>query len=99
MMEIAAMSDLQVVEVYAWIDYYVRTENFDRTLPGVFHPRDPDVWMPLPEWMPTVQQNAHRTRRQVESERCVMLLPGLSRTFALRMKHAERVAMLRSRSA
>ena len=37
--------DKNAVAYRAWLEYYVRTEAFDRTLPGGFSKQDPDTWM------------------------------------------------------
>lgn len=38
-------SDENAVAYRAWLEYYVRTEEFDRTLPGWFSRQDPDTWI------------------------------------------------------
>ncbi len=34
-----------------WLEYYVDTERYDRTLPGGWSHRDPDTWLPKPHVM------------------------------------------------
>ena len=31
-----------------WLEYFVRTEEFDRSLPGAWSPSDRDSWLPRP---------------------------------------------------
>jgi len=47
----------------AWLNYYISTELFDRTLPGCWSRRDPEVWLPAPELMALSRVNAEKERR------------------------------------
>lgn len=38
-------TELDPVEI-AWLEYCVRTERYDRTLPGEWSRDDPDCWIP-----------------------------------------------------
>lgn len=56
----------------AALEYYVLTEEFDRTLPGYWNPREPDCWMPLN--LSEANSNAWRTHR-------AMIARGLEQGF------------------
>ena len=44
----------------AWLDFYVTTEEFDRTLPGRWMPNNPDVWQVVPWLAQHSNDFAHR---------------------------------------
>ncbi|HEY3499536.1 MAG TPA: hypothetical protein VGK73_32825 [Polyangiaceae bacterium] len=79
-----------------WATYYVSTENFDRTLPGVWSQHDRDVWMPFD--MRSSQRHAHTMRGWVRREAERLGIPAAiledQRHLALGTKHAELVRIL-----
>lgn len=53
----------------AWVRYYVETEAFDRTLPGVWSDRGPDVWLPVGNpARHACEENAQRVFKQIPNE-------------------------------
>jgi hypothetical protein len=49
--------------------YHVRAEDYDRHLPGVWHPhpRDPECWLPRPDFVSHSNRNAAAIRRELRT--------------------------------
>lgn len=59
-------------------EYYITTEEFDRRLPGAWHDRDPETWMPLDR--STSNRFAREEwSRMLTSAAAIGLLPGVLR--------------------
>ena len=50
----------------AWLEYYVTTEDYDRSLPGRWSPHDPDCWMPAPQVRKLSIDFAHETLKRLK---------------------------------
>ena len=52
----------------AWLRYYVSAEEFDRTLPGMWHPRLGKDWLVAPQYVDRSRRNATVLWRAAERE-------------------------------
>lgn len=61
----AVPTEREQYAIDAWLQYYRRTEAFDRTLPGGLCPHSPGAWLPFPQHMPASRAVATRALREL----------------------------------
>ena len=71
---------------YAWLTYYVITEEFDRTLPGRMSERDADSWLVRLDYRTQSSVFAHRMRQEILGDSST---EGRQAAERLRMREAD----------